>query len=55
MHDGPLGVLTGDYDEDEYFADLIKVTAGKTDEHLARRTIRTSRARRKRKSSNEQV
>lgn len=42
MHGGPLGVLTGAYDEDEYFDDLLKVTAGKTDEALARMVIQTS-------------
>ncbi len=42
MHDGPLGPLTDSYDEDEYLADLMKVTGGKTDEALARLTIRTS-------------
>ena len=42
MHDGPLGPLTESYSEDEYFADLLKVTGGKTDEHLARLAIRRS-------------
>ena len=42
MHAGPLGVLSDAYGEDEYFDDLIKVTAGKTDEGLARMTIRES-------------
>ena len=42
MHRGPLGPLVQDYDEDEYLADLLKVTGGKTDEHLARLAIRTS-------------
>jgi tricarballylate dehydrogenase len=32
MHRGPLSVLTGSYEEDEYFDDLIRVTKGKTDE-----------------------
>jgi tricarballylate dehydrogenase len=44
MHDGPLSVLTGSYEEDEYFDDLIRVTKGKTDEALARMTIRQSEA-----------
>ena len=44
MHEGPLSVLTDTYGEDEYFEDLMKVTAGKTDENLARMTIRTSEA-----------
>jgi len=42
MHAGPMGVLTGVYGDDEYFGDLIKVTAGKTDDALARMTVRTS-------------
>ncbi|MEM1361372.1 MAG: FAD-dependent tricarballylate dehydrogenase TcuA [Pseudomonadota bacterium] len=42
MHAGPQGVLTGTYDEDEYFDDLLKVTKGKTDEPLARLAIRSS-------------
>ena len=42
MHKGPLGPLVEQYGEDEYFDDLIKVTAGKTDEQLARMTIQSS-------------
>lgn len=42
MHRGPLSVLTDAYEEDEYFDDLIRVTKGKTDESLARMTIRSS-------------
>jgi tricarballylate dehydrogenase len=42
MHHGPLGPLVESYTEDEYLADLMKVTGGKTDEHLARLAIRTS-------------
>ena len=42
MHEAPLGTLIEAYGEDEYFDDLIKVTAGKTDEALARMTIRES-------------
>lgn len=42
MHCGPMSPLTGAYEEDEYFNDLMLVTKGKTDEHLARMTIRTS-------------
>ena len=42
MHSGPLGPLVEDYLEEEYFEDLLKVTDGKTDEHLARLAIRTS-------------
>lgn len=42
MHQGPMSVLTGSYQEDEYFHDLMLVTKGKTDEALARMTIRAS-------------
>jgi len=42
MHKGPLGPLVDDYSEDEYLADLMKVTAGKTDRDLARLAIRSS-------------
>jgi tricarballylate dehydrogenase len=42
MHSAPLGPLTDSYSEEEYVADLMKVTGGKTDEHLARLAIRTS-------------
>lgn len=42
MHRGPMSPLTGAYEEDEYFHDLMLVTKGKTDEHLARMTIRSS-------------
>ncbi|WP_136634761.1 FAD-dependent tricarballylate dehydrogenase TcuA [Pseudooceanicola onchidii] len=42
MHHGPLGPLVDSYTEDEYLADLMKVTDGKTDEALARLAIRTS-------------
>lgn len=42
MHRGPMSPLTGAYVEEEYFNDLMLVTKGKTDEHLARMTIRTS-------------
>ncbi len=38
-HDGPLVTLTGTYDADEYFQDLLRVTQGATDEALARLTI----------------
>ena len=44
MHHGPLGPLTNDYLEDEYFEDLLKVTKGKTDEALARKAIVESEA-----------
>lgn len=42
MHEGPLSVLTGTYGEEEYFDDLLRVTAGKTSEPLARLAIRES-------------
>ena len=42
MHRGPLGPLTGSYEEDEYVHDLMLVTKGKTDERLARLAIRSS-------------
>lgn len=42
MHRGPLGPLTDSYDEEEYLADLLKVTDGKTDQTLARLAIQTS-------------
>ena len=41
-HDGPVGTLTGAYDEEEYYADLLRVTDGKTDEALARQAIHES-------------
>ena len=42
MHKGPLGPLVDSYSEEEYFDDLLKVTGGRTDEHLARLAIRSS-------------
>ncbi len=42
MHDAPQDVLTEAYPEEEFWQDLRKVTAGKTDEALARLVIRTS-------------
>ncbi len=42
MHEGPVLSLTGTYGEDEYWDDLLRVTEGQTDEHLARMTIRKS-------------
>jgi len=39
MHTQPLEVLTDEYSATEYFADLMKVTKGKTDEKLARLVI----------------
>jgi len=40
MHRAPTKVLTEAYLEDEYWEDLLRVTGGQTDEHLARLTIR---------------
>ena len=40
MHTAPTSVLTEAYLEDEYWDDLLRVTAGETDEGLARLTIR---------------
>src|SRR5258708_4154759 len=42
VHDAPTTVLTQAYREDEYLADLLRVTKGRTDEHLARLAIRAS-------------
>jgi len=42
MHIGPTSVLTDSYTEDEYWDDLLRVTGGQTDEHLARLTIRST-------------
>ena len=42
MHTTPTSVLTEQYLEDEYWDDLLRVTGGQTDEHLARLTIRAT-------------
>ena len=42
MHDAPQDVLVDAYPEEEYWQDLLKVTGGQTNEHLARLTIRAS-------------
>jgi len=42
MHERPTSMLTDSYLEDEYWDDLLRVTGGNTDEHLARMTIRAS-------------
>lgn len=42
MHNGPLSVLSGVYDEDEYWDDLLRVTKGKTNESMARMMLRES-------------
>jgi tricarballylate dehydrogenase len=38
-HDAPTAVLTDSYSEDEFYADLLRVNAGETDEALARLLI----------------
>ncbi|MBC5767289.1 FAD-dependent tricarballylate dehydrogenase TcuA [Ramlibacter albus] len=42
MHDAPQDVLVDAYPEEEFWQDLLKVTGGNTDEHLARLVIRAS-------------
>ncbi len=42
MHDAPQDVLVDAYPEEEFWQDLLKVTGGLTDEHMARLTIRAS-------------
>ena len=42
MHDAPQDVLQDAYPEEEYWQDLHKTTAGRTDEALARLVIRAS-------------
>lgn len=42
MHDAPQDTLVGAYPEEEFWQDLLKVTGGRTDEHLARLVIRAS-------------
>jgi tricarballylate dehydrogenase len=42
MHDAPQDVLTEAYPEEEFWQDLLKVTAGRTNEALARQVIRAS-------------
>jgi tricarballylate dehydrogenase len=42
MHDAPQDVLQDAYPEEEFWQDLLKVTGGNTDEHLARLVIRAS-------------
>ena len=44
MHTGPLGPLVEDYSLDEYLADLMKVTGGKTNVDLAKLAISRSEA-----------
>jgi tricarballylate dehydrogenase len=42
MHIGPTSVLTDSYTEEEYWDDLLRVTGGETEEHLARLMIRST-------------
>jgi tricarballylate dehydrogenase len=42
MHDAPTSLLTDTYPEDEYLADLFRVTGGDTNEALARIVVRRS-------------
>jgi len=42
MHDAPQDVLVETYPEEEFWQDLLKVTGGITDEHMARLAIRRS-------------
>src|SRR5512144_2845033 len=42
-HDAATETLSGPYPEEEFFDDLLKVTQGQTDEHLARLMIRESK------------
>ena len=41
-HDGPTQFLGGEYTEETYFQELLKVTGGKTDKKLARMMVRES-------------
>jgi tricarballylate dehydrogenase len=42
MHDAPQDVLVDAYSEEEFWQDLLKVTGGQTNEHLARLAIKAS-------------
>ncbi len=44
MHEGPQDILTDAYPEEEYWQDLLKVTGGLTDEHLARTVLKHTSA-----------
>jgi tricarballylate dehydrogenase len=44
MHEAPTPILTETYTEEEYFADLVRVTKGRTDERLARIAVQASAA-----------
>ena len=41
-HDESLGVLSGRYDLEEFYEDLLRVTKGNTDEALAKQVIRNA-------------
>ena len=43
-HDGSAPTMTGPYTEEEFLDDLMRVTGGETDEHLARMTSRAPRS-----------
>ncbi|MFZ7128121.1 MAG: FAD-dependent tricarballylate dehydrogenase TcuA [Desulfobacterales bacterium] len=43
LHDSATAFLTGPYAEEEFWEDLLRVTGGKTNEEMARFTIRESR------------
>jgi tricarballylate dehydrogenase len=43
-HDAGNGILTGPYPTEEYLDDLMRVTAGETDERLARLTLEQSKS-----------
>ncbi|MGH6858796.1 MAG: FAD-dependent tricarballylate dehydrogenase TcuA [Phyllobacterium sp.] len=43
-HDAATATLSGPYYEEEFFKDLLLVTGGNTDEHLARMMIRESKS-----------
>ena len=42
VHSAPTNLLTETYSEEEYLADLVRVTGGQTNERLARVTVRGS-------------
>ena len=42
MHEAPTDLLVDAYSEEEFVADLVRVTGGRTDEALARRVVRDS-------------
>ena len=41
-HQGPLGVLSGEYSVDEFYDDLLRVTKGNTDEAMAKLVMQQS-------------